>query len=64
MVYLPVVRRRILTAPIEKPHFISKHCHYAKDLVGIGFERQLSLKRVLGAFDAQKRVHEIYVMSV
>ncbi len=32
---------------------------YAKDLVGIGFERQLSLKRVLGAFDAQKRVHEI-----
>ena len=34
MVYLPVVRRRILTAPIEKPHFSQKHWHY--------FEAQVS----------------------
>ena len=32
---------------------------YAKDLVGIGFERRLSLGRVLEAFDASKRVHEV-----
>ena len=33
---------------------------YAKDLVGVGFERNLALKSVLDAFDAYKRVYNVY----
>lgn len=33
---------------------------YAKDLVGVGFERKLPLKSVLDAFDAYKRVFPVY----
>ena len=32
---------------------------YAKDLVGIGFERRMPIQRVIASFEAKKRVQEV-----